>query len=247
MGKRGSGIGSPRQSSGRLHNRPKVVTLPLGMASDFEKWVLEKTLTAEVADCLLHEAHEKIAIAPFEENSYDWVYQAFVNLGLVKGHLADRFEGVKRDLYEKARWKLYGPNFSEKALWEAAERGLGFGWQHSLPDKMGKSSIHYGFVAEIFLTEFAGRLRYVEGVGWEVLDGESWQRRPKERGIVGLIYKVMRRKVYVWKRALGYGKGTGGWLEELERNINDPDWLRKVEEMLLRVDHFGVEIVSGDA
>ena len=107
MGKRGSGIGSPRQSSGRLHNRPKVVTLPLGMASDFEKWVLEKTLTAEVADCLLHEAHEKIAIAPFEENSYDWVYQAFVNLGLVKGHLADRFEGVKRDLYEKARWKFF--------------------------------------------------------------------------------------------------------------------------------------------
>ena len=217
------------------------------MASDFEKWVLEKTLTAEVADCLVHEAHTKIAIAPFEENSYDWVYQAFVNLGLVKGHLADRFEEVKRDLYEKARWKLYGPNFSEKALWEAAERGLGFGWQHALPDKIGKSSIHYGFVAEIFLTEFAGRLRYVEGVGWEVLDGESWQRRPKERGIVGLIYKVMRRKVYVWERALGYGKGTGGWLEELERNINDPDWLRKVEEMLLRVDHFGVEIVSGDA
>ena len=32
---------------------PKVVTLPLGMASDFEKWVLEKTLTAEMAGWLL--------------------------------------------------------------------------------------------------------------------------------------------------------------------------------------------------
>jgi hypothetical protein len=215
------------------------------MASDFEKLVSQEAVTAEIVDCLVHEAHKKISIAPFEENSYDWVYQAFVNLGLVKGLLGDRFEEVRRDLYEKARWKLYGPNFSEKALWEAAERGLGFGWQHSLPDKMGKSSIHYGFVAEMFLAEFAARLRFIEGVGWEVRDGETWQRRPRERGIVGLIYKVMRRKVYAWKTALADGRGTEGWLEELERNINNPDWLRKVEEMLLLVDYFGVEIVSG--
>jgi len=219
----------------------------MDMASDFEKLVLEEALTAEIVECLVHEAREKLAIAPFEGNPYDWIYQAFVNLGLVKGILGDRFEGVRRELYEKARWKLYGPDFSEKALWEAAERGLGFGWQHSLPDKMGKSSIHYGFVAEMFLTEFAGRIRYVEGIGWEVREGEVWQRRPEVKGIVGLIYKVMRRKVYAWKRALSDGSGAGGWLGDLERNINDPAWLRKVEEMLLLVDHFGVEIVSGGA
>jgi hypothetical protein len=217
------------------------------MTSDFEKWVLEETLTTEIADCLVHEAHKKLSIAPFEENPYDWVYQAFVNLGQVKMILGDRFDEVKRELYEKARWKLYGPNFSEKALWESAERGLEFGWQHSLPDKMGKGSIHYGFVAEMFLTEFGERLRYVEGVGWEVRERESWQRRPRGRGIVGLIYKVMRRKVYAWKSALGNGSGVGGWLAELERNINDPDWLSKVEELILRVDHFGVEIVSDAA
>jgi len=49
----GSGIGSSRQSSGRLHNRPKVVTLPLDMASDFEKWDLEEPPTAEMAGWLL--------------------------------------------------------------------------------------------------------------------------------------------------------------------------------------------------
>jgi hypothetical protein len=217
------------------------------MASDFEKWALEKTLTAEIADCLVYEAHKKLSIAPFEENSYDWVYQAFVNLGMAKGILGDRFEEVKRELYEKARWKLYGPNFSEKTLWEAAERGVCFGTHHSLPDKTGKSSIHYGFVAEMFLTEFTGRLRYIEGVGWEVRNGEDWQRRPRERGIVGLIYKVMRRRVYAWKSALADGNGAGGWLGELESNINNADWLRKVEELLLLVDHFGVEIVSADA
>jgi hypothetical protein len=215
------------------------------MASDFEKVVLQEKLTSEVVECLLHEAHEKIGAAPFRENPYDWVYQAFVNLGMVKGILGERFEKVKRELYEEARWKLYGPNFSEKTLWDATEKGLAYGCWHLLPDKMGLDSIHYGFVAEMFLAEFAGRLRYVEGEGWEVREGETWQRRPKQRGIVGLIYKVMRRRVYAWKRALADGSGTGGWLEKLERNINDPDWLSKVEELLLRVDHFGVEIVSG--
>jgi hypothetical protein len=213
------------------------------MASDFEKWVLEETLTSEIERCLMHEAHKKIDIAPFEENPYDWVYQAFVNLGLVKSILGERFESVRRELYEKARWKLCGPNFSEKALWDAAERGLGFGWRHSFPVKIGKSSIHYGFVAEMFLTEFSGRLRYIEGEGWEVYDGEAWQKRSKERGIVGLIYKVMRQKVYVWKEALSGGSGVGGWLGELERNINDPEWLSKVEELLLKIDHFGVKII----
>jgi hypothetical protein len=217
------------------------------MKGDFEKVVLQETLTAEVADCLVYEAREKIGRAPFEENPYDWVYQAFVNLGLIKAILGDRFEGIKQELYEKARWKLYGPDFSERRLWEAAERGLCFGLQYSLPDKMVESSFHYGFVAEMFLSEFASCLRYVEGVGWEVRDGEVWQRRPKVRGIVGLIYKVMRRKVYAWKKALSNGSGIEGWLEKLERNINDPAWLRKVEELLLLVDHFGVEIVPGDA
>jgi hypothetical protein len=42
-------------------------------------------------------------------------------------------------------------------------------------------------------------------------------------------------------------RGVGGWLEKLEKNINDPDWLSKVEELILRVDYFGAVIVSDDA
>jgi hypothetical protein len=38
----------------------------------------------------------------------------------------------------------------------------------------------------------------------------------------------------------------GGWLEKLWKNVNDPEWLRKVEELFLRVDFFGVPIVSND-
>jgi hypothetical protein len=229
------------------------------MASDFEKVVLQEKLTSEVVECLLHEAHENLERAPYEKNPHEWAYHAFVCLGMVRRLLEERFDEIAAELHKKARWNLYEMwhhckirhfcdlDFSERVLLEIAEKGLAFGRRHSLPDKMGKGSINYGFVAEMFLAEFAGRLRYIEGDGWEVRDGETWKRRAEQRGIVGLIYEVMRRKVHLWKRALADGSGVGGWLEELERNINNPDWLRKVEEMLLLVDHFGVEIVSSDA
>jgi hypothetical protein len=55
----------------------------------------------------------------------------------------------------------------------------------------------------------------------------------------------MKRKIKIWREVLRNPLGEGEWLEKLERNINDPDWLSKVEELLLRVDYFGVEIVSG--
>ena len=55
-------MGSPRPPSGRPHNRPKVVTLPLDMASDFEKWVLGETLTAEMAGWLLRVAYFGVEI-----------------------------------------------------------------------------------------------------------------------------------------------------------------------------------------
>ena len=50
---RGEEHGKPRPPSGRPHDRLKIVTLSLDMASDFEKWVLEETLTAEMAGWLL--------------------------------------------------------------------------------------------------------------------------------------------------------------------------------------------------
>jgi hypothetical protein len=223
------------------------------MASDFEKWVLEETLTAEVADCLLHEARKMITNALRAESTYGNVYRAFVNLGRLTPILVDGFEAVRRELYEMAKEKLLGfyfvelLDFSEEDLKHAEKYGLSFGQRYALPAKVGMNSIHYGFVAETVGIEIYGKIRYTQKWGWEVLEYGSWHRCPKERGIVGLIYDVMREKIGVWREALADPMGVGGWLEKLEKNINDPDWLSKVEELLLKVDHFGVEIVSDEA
>jgi hypothetical protein len=236
----------------RLPESQKVVTLPLDMASRFEKMALKEALTGEVAICLVYEARQKIESAG-RENLYKSVFDAFLNLGRVQDILDVRFEKIRRELYEKAKEKLLSAGASEPdlrdeiVLEEAANGGLTTGLLRPLPKEMGVHSIHYGFVAEIFKSARYVELRYVQGVGWEVLTGEGWQRRPKERGIVGLIYEVMAQKIRIWREALGGYGGEGGWLEKLERNINDPDWLSKVEELLLRVDHFGVEIVSNEA
>jgi len=220
------------------------------MASDFEKWVLEENLTAEVADCLVYEARRHIAHARREDSVYGKVYRAFVNLGRVRPILQGRFWDVRNELYEIAKKEILDfylvelLDFSEEDLKHAEKYGLRFGERHALPKKLGIHSIHYGFVAETVGIEFSHRLRYVQGVGWEVLEDRGWHRRPKERGLIGLIYDTMRQKIAIWREALDDPMGVGGWLEKLERNINDPDWLGKVEELLLRVDYFGVEIVS---
>jgi len=222
----------------------------MDMASNFEKWVLEETLTAEIAECLLYEARQNLEKSS-REILYKSVFEAFLNLGRVKDILGDRFEEVRQELYEKAKEKLLDSQDSELEikdkiiLEEAVSGGLTYGMLRPLPGKMGEHSIHYGFVAGIFKAARGGVIRYVQEVGWEVLTGAGWQLRPKERGIVGLIYDVMEQKIRIWRKALGGYNGVNGWLEKLERNINDPDWLSKVEELLLRVDYFGVEIVSG--
>ena len=53
-------------SAGRGHNRPKIVTLSLDMASDFEKWVLGETLTAELAGWLLRVDYFDVEIVSAE-------------------------------------------------------------------------------------------------------------------------------------------------------------------------------------
>jgi hypothetical protein len=228
----------------------RVVTLPLDMASDFEKWVLEETLKAEIVDCLVYEASKRVAALATEENHYHNVFIAFANLGRVALILGDRFEKVRQELRERAREALSFSSsfeFAEKDLKTAEMHGLMYGWGRSLPVKIGVNSIHCGFVAEMVAMELRGRLRYVEGEGWEFLEAGAWRRRSKERGILGLIYDVMKRKIKTWREVLSNPLGEGGWLEKLEKNINDTDWLRKVEELLLRIDYFGVEIVSNNA
>jgi hypothetical protein len=214
------------------------------MASDFEKWVLEETLTAEVADCLVSEAREKIQNASADNLCYN-VFEAFANLGMAWRILGDKFEEFRAKLYEETEEVFLSSKFSRKDIGVSAQRGLMFGFAYSLPAKIGIDSIHHGFIARMVVPQLKDRVRYIQGVGWEFLKDGVWHKRPKERGIVGLIYDAMKRKIKTWQEVLLNPLGEGGWLEKLERNINDPEWLSKVEELLLRVDYFGIEIVSG--
>ena len=203
----------------------KVVTLSLDMKDNSKNgfFGLSSNFANELADCLVYEAF--------------WIIEEAAEARQRLGQKAE-------DIFSSQTFK------NEDELRQAAEAGLREGQKRAFPKEMGPDALHYGFVAEMVSMEIGGSIRYVEGVGWEVWDGESWQRRPKERGIAGLIYEVMKQKINIWRKALENKgrsvRGTGGWLEKLEKNINDPDWLSKVEELLLRVYYFGVEIVSAE-
>jgi len=262
---RGAIVVAPTEVEGRpyeiLHGPVPVASLP-EMGNEFFEYlellpkpkaspkrrVTGESVSGGLADSLLHEAFQRIeeAVRGDRNNS---VFRAFLNLGRVKAFLGDRFEEVRRELYEKAKEKLVGPDFPEKELRAAAESGLRYGERRPLPTEMGRHSIHYGVVAEEVLSEIGGDIRYVEKLGWCVWNGRFWQRRPKEWGIVGIIYGVMKRKIGVWREALeagAGGEGFAGWLEKLEKNINDPAWLSKVEALLMRVDAFGVQMLFRD-
>jgi P4 family phage/plasmid primase-like protien len=262
---RGAIVVAPTEVEGRsyeiLHGPVPVASLP-EMGNEFFEYVgllpkpkaspkrrvTSESVSGGLADSLLHEAFQRIeeAVKGDRNNS---VFRAFLNLGRVKAFLGDRFEEVRRELYEKAKEKLVGPDFPEKELRAAAESGLRYGERRPLPTEMGRHSIHYGVVAEEVLSEIGGDIRYVEKLGWCVWNGRFWQRRPKEWGIVGIIHGVMKRKISVWREALeagAGGEGLAGWLEKLEKNINDPAWLSKVEALLMRVDSFGVQMLFKD-
>ena len=219
------------------------------MKDDLEKWAFEKALSEEIAVCMEYDAFKKIDEAKIKKWRYS-VSQAFLILGRAKSLLGKRFEELRQKLYDTAKEKFLSAGVSETDLREAMESGLRVGLWRALPAHMSLQSIHYGFVAEIVWTEIQGDIHYVEETGWEVWQDRKWRRLPKERGITSLIYKVMREKINDWRDVLWLRagvNGTGGWLAKLERNINDPDWLRKVQDLFLIVDYFGVVIVSDDA
>jgi len=235
--------------------------LSLDMASDFGKWAFMKRdyreasrgehlaskIANEIGECLVYEAEQRIEEASkmvrIKRNS---VYQAFVNLGRVKAIRGKDFEKLFSTVYRDAKEKLTDEDFPEFELQELAESGRRSGELLMLPKEMGLDGINCGFVAETVMQEIVGVIRYVEGVGWEIWKEHGWQRRPEERGIIGIIYYVMRVKIGIWRRALEKGgnvRGTSGWLEKLTKNVSDPRWLRRVEELFLGVDFFGVPIV----
>jgi hypothetical protein len=197
----------------------------------------------EVGRCFRYEAFQKIESAS-SEDLYRAVFLAFCYLGRIKTIWGKDYEEAKLDLYEKAKQKLLTSNFSEEELGRAAEEGLNYGEGMQLPNAMGKNAFHYGFVAEIFSLEYRDyHFGYTPKYGWCDIFGNVYE---PERGLKSHIYRVMREKIAIWRECLAKDNdsvmGLGGWLEKLERNINDPDWLSKVEELLLRVDYFGVEI-----
>jgi len=209
----------------------------------------------EIARCLVYESFQIIERAPKQ----DWrksVVLAFANLIRTKDILADSFEKIRQELYDQAKKRFSAFGCSDEAIEAAAYEGEYNAETFVLPIEMGEDSIHYGFVAEMFFISnvWFATLYYRRGVGWYIegiQDEEFFQDYPRERGIKGLIYGVMRQKIDVWREALerrGVSvRGVGSWLEKLEKNINDPDWLSKVEELILRVDYFGAVIVSDDA
>ena len=86
-----------------------------------KKRVFEEGIPAGLADSLLHEAFQIIENA-VKGNRNESVFRAFLNLGRVKAILGDRFEEVRRELYEKAKEKLVGPDFPEKEIGRASCR-----------------------------------------------------------------------------------------------------------------------------
>jgi hypothetical protein len=208
----------------------------------------------EIARCLVYESFQIIERTAVQ----DWrksVVLAFANLARVKAILGDSFENIREELCEKAKKRFSAFGHSEEEIEAAAYEGEYSAETFVLPTEMGEDSIHYGFVAEMFFISkvWFAILYYRRGHGWRIegiQDENFFEDYPRERGIKGLIYSLMRQKIDVWREALerrGVSvRGVGGWLEKLEKNINDPDWLSKVEELLLRVDYFGVEIVSDD-
>jgi len=201
----------------------------------------------ELANCLVHEASRKIETTE-REDRYRNVFLAFAYLSWAKTILGSRFEEIRQELYEKAKERLLAPDFPEEELRRAMEDGLRRQAFNQLPTEMGEDAFHYGFVAEMFSLEtYDHHIGYSSKYGWADILGHVYE---PERGLKGYIHMVMRRKIIIWRERLvkfgGSPRGEGGWLEKLEKNINDPDWLSKVEELLLRVDYFGVEIDSDD-
>jgi hypothetical protein len=239
-----------------LGDYTKVVTLLLIMGNGFwdyrRKELFEQEQAREraheLASCLVHEAFKKIETTETGDQ-YRNVFLAFAYLGRAKTILRDRFEEVRRELYEKAKERLLAPDFSEEELKRVVEEGLSRGLNIQLPIEMGNDAFHYGFVAEIFSLEtYDHHIGYSKEYGWADILGHVYEQ---ERGLKDYIYILMREKIITWREWLSKigssVRGVGGWLEKLEKNINDPDWLSKVEELILRVDYFGAVIVSDDA
>jgi hypothetical protein len=206
-------------------------------------WAMQRvhanSIAQGLANCFVYEAFKKIE----EKTNVSLItaFLAFELLGRVKALLGERFEEVKSELYEKAKWEVLANSYTEECLRLAVEIAIEIGEKRPLPPKIGLDLTNYDFFADLVLEKLGYKVRYSSGKRWEVWDGRTWQKQPKGTRITFFIYEVLRQKVAIWREALKAGSANADlekWLSEIEKKIWDPWWLKKVEEAILRSEGF---------
>ncbi len=171
------------------------------------------------------------------------VFDAFCELGKLKGYLGDKYEHIKEELYNKAKGRLVSYDFTEAELRRTAEQGILYGERVQYKvDEDEKGALHPDFVAKAVCKELRGKVAYIEDRGWIVWKGTHWEWAPKSLGIRGEIKAVLRAKITRWEQKENEkrnGEVNKEWIRRLEKLIADPWWVRKVEENLATEVDYG--------
>jgi len=201
-------------------------------------------IAQELANCFLYEAFKNV-----EEKtkvSFIDVFIAFQLLGRVKAILGKRYEEIKSELAEKAKLELLANGYTEDSLNLAIELGIEIGESRPLPAKIDVD--HYEFFADIVMEKIGYKIRCLSGKRWEVWDGRSWKKMPREIRLTYVIGHVLTQKIAIWREAVKAGAASADlekWLEELKEKTWTPWWLEKVAEAVLRAEGFrGVIIIQ---
>ena len=200
-------------------------------------------IAQEVANCFLYEAFKKV-----EEKtivSFIDVFIAFQLLGRVKAILGKRYEEIKSELAEKAKLELLANGYTEDSLNLAIELGIEIGESRPLPAKIDFD--HYEFFADLVMEKIGYKIRCLSGKRWEVWDGRSWKKQPREIRLTSVIGHVLTQKIAIWQEAVKAGAANADfekWLEELKEKTWTPWWLEKIAETLLRVEHFRSVVIT---
>jgi len=194
-------------------------------------------IAQEVANCFLYEAFKKV-----EEKtivSFIDVFIAFQLLGRVKAILGKRYEEIKSELAEKAKLELLANGYTEDSLNLAIELGIEIGESRPLPAKIDFD--HYEFFADLVMEKIGYKVRCLSGKRWEVWDGRSWEKQPREIRLTFVVSHVLTQKIAIWREAVKAGAANADlekWLEELKEKTWTPWWLEKVAEAILRSEGF---------
>jgi hypothetical protein len=192
-----------------------------------------------LANCFVYEAFDKIeGKANF---SLIRAFFAFELLGRVKVILGRRFEQVKSELYEKAKWEGLANGYTEDVLNLIVEIGTEIGEKRPIPAKIDFDFTDYNFFADIVMEKIGYKIRRSWLNRLEVWDGRFWKKKPKGIEITSFVYYVLRQKVAIWREALkacAPNTDFEKWMEMLQKKIRDPWWLEKIAKALLEIEYF---------